>query len=75
MDPLKLEFMLKKRGITRDVLMKIQDWSSSTYYRKLSGEADWTVEECNKLIPLGVGITEIIDIFFDPNLVVSDKEL
>lgn len=75
MDPLKLEFMLKKRGITRDVLMKIQDWSSSTYYRKLSGEAAWTIEECNKLIPLGVGITEIIDIFFDPNLVVSDKEL
>lgn len=75
MDPLKVEYLLKKKGITRDVLMKAQDWSSSTYYRKLSGEVAWTIQECNKLIGLGVSITEIIDTFFDPNFVISDTTL
>lgn len=75
MDPLKVEYLLKKKGITRDDLMKTQNWSSSTYYRKLSGDVAWTIQECNRLIGLGVTITEIIDYFFDPNLVISDTEL
>lgn len=75
MDPLKVEYLLKKKGITRDDLMKAQNWSSSTYYRKLSGEVAWTIQECNSLIGLGVTITEIIDYFFDPGCVRNDKEL
>lgn len=75
MDPLKVEYLLKKKGITRDDLMKAQNWSSSTYYRKLSGEVAWTIQECNNLIGLGVTITEIIDYFFDPDYVRNDKEL
>ena len=75
MDPLKVEYLLKKKGITRDDLMKAQNWSSSTYYRKLSGEVAWTIQEFNRLIGLGVTITEIIDYFFDPSFVKNDKVL
>lgn len=68
MDKLKLEFLLKKRNIDRNDLMRLQDWSSTTYYRKMSGESDWTIAEVNNLFKLGFEVTEIIDIFFTAGL-------
>lgn len=64
MDKLKLEYVLKCHEIGKDDLMLANDWSSSTYYRKMSGEAEWLISEANSLVKLGVDITEIIDIFF-----------
>jgi hypothetical protein len=64
MDKLKLEYTLKLHEITKDDLMKENDWSSSTYYRKMSGEAEWLIGEVHSLIRLGVDVTEVIDIFF-----------
>lgn len=64
MDKLKLDYVLKKRGITKQMLLDATGWGTSTYYRKMSGETDWSVSEVNTLIKLGVEITEVIDIFF-----------
>lgn len=67
-DTLKLEFLMKKRNLDRNELMKVQDWSSTTYYRKMSGESDWTVAEMNNLFKLGFEVVDIIDIFLAPGL-------
>lgn len=64
MDKLKLEYTLKKRGISKQTVLNAEDWGTSTYYRKMAGESDWTIEEVNNLIGLGVTLTEVIDIFF-----------
>ena len=63
-DVLKLEFVLKSHGISKQDVMDAQVWSSSTYYRKMQADSEWTVKEVNNLIALGVDIAEIIDIFF-----------
>lgn len=68
MDKLKLEFLMKKKGLDRNDLMKLQDWSSTTYYRKMSGESDWTITEMNNLFKLGFEVVDIIDIFLTPGL-------
>ena len=64
MDKLKLEYVLKKHEVTKQKLIEVQDWGNSTYYRKVSGESDWSVEEINRMMTLGVTLTEVIDIFF-----------
>ncbi len=58
-----LSYVLDRYGITKEALMEQNDWSRSTYYRKLKGD-DWTISEVNGLVMLGVDIAEIIDIFF-----------
>lgn len=64
MDKLKLEYTLKKHEVSKQGLLNAEKWGTSTYYRKMAGESDWTIEEVNNLIGLGVSITEVIDIFF-----------
>ena len=64
MDKAKLKYLLEVHGATKQDLIELQDWGTTTYYRKLSGESDWTVGEVNNLIRLGFDLTEIIDIFF-----------
>lgn len=64
MDIARLKYLLEVHGVTKQNLIDIQDWGTTTYYRKLSGESDWTIEEVNNLIKLGFDVTEIIDIFF-----------
>lgn len=64
MDKLKLEYTLKKHGVTKQEILDAENWGTSTYYRKMAGESDWTIEEVNNLIGLGVTLTEVIDIFF-----------
>ena len=61
---IKLEFVLKSHGITKQDLIDAQNWGSSTYYRKMKADSDWTIGEVNVLIGLGVDIAEVIDIFF-----------
>lgn len=68
MDKLKLEFLIKKRGLDRNDIMKAQNWSSTTYYRKMSGESDWTIGEMNNLFKLKFEVVDIIDIFLTPGL-------
>lgn len=64
MDKLKLDYTLKKRGIAKQAVLEAQGWGTSTYYRKMAGESDWTIEEVNNLVGLGVSLTDVIDIFF-----------
>lgn len=64
MDKNRLEYILKCHDISKEDLMKAEDWSSSTYYRKTNGENDWTVAEVNVLIELGCELEELLDIFF-----------
>ena len=63
-DIFKLEYVLKSHGITKHELIEAEGWGSSTYYRKMQADSEWTIGEANILIGLGVEITEIIDIFF-----------
>ena len=64
MDKLKLEYVLKKHDISKQKLIDVQGWGNSTYYRKVSGESDWSIDEINRTMTLGVTLTEVIDIFF-----------
>lgn len=64
MDKLKLEYTLKRHEIPKQAILDAEGWGTSTYYRKMAGESDWTIEEVNNLIKLGVTLTETIDIFF-----------
>ena len=63
-DSLKLEYVLKSHGITKQDVIEAEGWGSSTYYRKMQADSEWTIGEVNVLIGLGVELTEIIDIFF-----------
>ena len=63
-DVLKLEYVLKSHGITKQDVIEAEGWGSSTYYRKMQADSEWTIGEANELIGLGVELTEIIDIFF-----------
>lgn len=63
-DALKLEYVLKSHGITKQDVIEAEGWGSSTYYRKMQADSEWTIGEANELIGLGVELTEIIDIFF-----------
>lgn len=63
-DILRLEYVLKSLGITKEDVMKAEDWSSSTYYRKMAYESDWTIAEVNELIGLGLELEEVLNIFF-----------
>lgn len=64
MDALFLEYQLKVKGISREVLAEVQNWSSSTCSRKVSGTSDWTVPELNGLRALGFSMEEVEKIFF-----------
>lgn len=64
MDIAKFKYLLEVHGVSKQDLIDTQDWGVTTYYRKISGESDWTISEVNNLIKLGFELTEIIDIFF-----------
>ncbi len=65
-DLLLLQYTLAKHGISRTDLIQAENWSTTTYTRKVvSGESDWTVAEINRLVQIGISWAEIDKIFFD----------
>ena len=64
LDAIYLEYLLKKKGIPRDVLAAEMKWSSSTCQRRCAGSSDWSVEELKVLMRLGFDQNEINRIFF-----------
>ena len=64
MDAIYLEYLLKKKGISREVLAEEMGWSSSTCQRRCAGSSDWSVEELKVLMRLGFDQIEINRIFF-----------
>lgn len=60
-----LKYVLETHGISREDLMREQDWSPTTYSRKVvNGESDWLVREVRILQELGVSGQELTKIFF-----------
>lgn len=66
MDAIYLEYLLKKKGISREVLADEMKWSSSTCQRRCAGSSDWSVDELKVLMRLGFDQAEINRIFFKP---------
>ena len=64
MDAIYLEYLLKKKGISREVLADEMTWSSSTCQRRCAGSSDWSVDELKVLMRLGFDQKEINRIFF-----------
>lgn len=64
LDAIYLEYLLKKKGISREVLAEEMKWSSSTCQRRCAGSSDWTVDELKVLMHLSFDQSEINRIFF-----------
>lgn len=65
MDKLKLEYEMKKRGVSVDELCHAVGISRSAYYRKVSGKSEFTQGEIQKIVdylglgsPMGIFFTE-----------------
>lgn len=61
-----LKYVLEIHGVSREDLMRAQDWSPTTYTRKVvNGESDWLVKELKALLTLGISQQEVNKIFFE----------
>lgn len=65
MDVAYLEYVLKKKGISRAQLTQEMGWSKSTATRRFSSEQKWLAPEINHLLTIGFTENEILKIFFD----------
>jgi transcriptional regulator with XRE-family HTH domain len=63
-DKFKLEYEMKRRGISQDHLCDAVGMSRSAFYRKCNGISDFTLSEINKICnylnisPIGIFFTE-----------------
>lgn len=63
MDKLRLEYEMKKKGITVDALCKHIGISRSAYYRKMNGTSEFTQGEIQMIIDL-LALESPMGIFF-----------
>ena len=63
MDRYKLEYEMKKRGITVDALCEAVGMSRSAFYRKCKGSSEFTLSEINGIVEF-LGLGSPIGIFF-----------
>ena len=63
MDKLKLEYEMKKKGLTVDHLCAKIGISRASYYRKTNGVSEFTLSEMQNIIDL-LGIDTPVGIFF-----------
>ncbi|MBE5801102.1 MAG: helix-turn-helix transcriptional regulator [Clostridiales bacterium] len=63
MDKLRLEYEMKRKGITVDALCAHVGMSRSAYYRKLNGTSEFTQSEIQKIIDL-LDLESPMGIFF-----------
>lgn len=52
MDRIRLEYEMKSRGITVDILCKAVGISKSAYYRKVSGKSEFTQSKIQNIVDL-----------------------
>lgn len=67
MNKLKLEYEMKKKGITVAEMCNMLQISRSAFYRKCNGKAEFTRREIERIIEiLGIDKVEALEeIFFD----------
>lgn len=65
MDGVRLEYEIKRRGVTVEGLCKAIGMSKSAYYRKRNGKTEFTQSEIQKIVdflrldtPMGIFFTE-----------------
>lgn len=63
MDKFKLEYEMKRRGISQTQLCKDLNISRSAFYRKCNGESEFTLAEINAIIDY-LGLETPMGIFF-----------
>lgn len=65
MDKAYLRYKMETQGVSKEDLIKTMDWGTSTYQRKVYGDADWRLAEMRILVGL-LELTqdEIMLIFF-----------
>ena len=63
MDKLKLEYEMKKRGVSVDDLCNAVGISRSAYYRKVNGKSEFTQGEIQKIVDY-LGLSSPMGIFF-----------
>ena len=63
MDKLKLEYEMKKRGVSVDDLCNAVGISRSAYYRKVNGKSGFTQGEIQKIVDY-LGLSSPMGIFF-----------
>ena len=70
-----LRYCMEKHGVSREDLIKAEDWSATTYTRKVvTRESEWTVDEIKVLIRLGIAWDEVEQIFFAQELALTTNE-
>lgn len=65
MDVAYLEYVLKKKGISRAQLTQEMGWSKSTATRRFRSEQKWTAPEINHLLTIGFTDRDVFRIFFN----------
>lgn len=50
MDSIRLEYEMKKRGVSVEQLCREVGFSKSAFYRKIKGKSDFTVPEVQKIV-------------------------
>lgn len=63
MDKFRLQYEMKKRNVTVDILCKAINISKSAFYRKCSGQTEFTLGEINSIVEF-LGLPSPMDIFF-----------
>lgn len=65
MDKYKLEYEIKRRGLSKQELSKALHISRSTFYRKCNGKSEFTQSEIQKIVdhlqldsPMGIFFSE-----------------
>ena len=72
MDKLRLEYEIKKQGLSLEEFCDKIGMSRSAFYRKCNGLSDFTLSEMNSIIN-ELGLKSPVGIFFTPE--VSNKTL
>lgn len=67
MDKIRLEYEIKKSGLTISKLCSLVGISKSAYYRKCNGTSEFRQKEIQKIIDV-LGITTPVGIFFTENV-------
>lgn len=63
MDALKLEFEMKRKGVSIDEMCKKLNISRSAFYRKRNGKSDFTLKEIQTIIEI-LDLQTPVGIFF-----------
>ena len=63
MNKYRLEYEMKRKGVSTDDLCAQIGMSKASFYRKTSGASEFTLSEIQKIVDL-LGLASPIDVFF-----------